>query len=63
MNEKFLFLTSTRFWVMVLGAVSVYLYTKGWIGDAEVKLLEILTAGFVGIKTVDKFGENIGKSE
>ena len=54
MNEKFEFLTSTRFWALVLGVLSVYLSSKGWIGEAERNLIASFMAGFIGIKTVDK---------
>lgn len=58
--EKLLFLTSVRFWVMVIGAVSLYLKTKGIIGDPETILIATIAAGFVAVKTVDRFGEQIG---
>jgi len=55
------FLKSNRFWVMIVGAVILYLETKGWIGEAERTLLVTMAGGFIGIKTVDRFSEQIGK--
>lgn len=59
MDEKFEFLKSTRFWAMAIGAVSVYLKSKGLIGDPEVQLLATLSAGFVAIRTVDRATEKL----
>lgn len=58
-SDKLLFLTSTRFWAMVVGAVSIYLKMKGIIGEAEMQLIATLTAGFIAIKTIDKTAEKI----
>lgn len=49
------FLKSTRFWSMVIGAFAVYLKMRGLIGDAEMQLIATIAAGFVVVKTVDKF--------
>lgn len=48
------FLKATRFWAMVIGAVAIYLEAKGLIGDPEMLLVATLTAGFIGIKTIDR---------
>jgi len=61
MTDKWLFLKSTRFWVMVAGAFVLYLNSKGYIGVHETKLLETVAALFVGIRTIDRLGEKIGK--
>lgn len=58
--NRFEFLKSTRFWALVVGALCLYLYTKGWIGQPEVVLIETILGGFVGIRTVDRFGEKSG---
>lgn len=55
--EKFEFLTSTRFWAIVLGAVSLYLKQKGIFGDAEMLLIATITAGFTIVRTVDRATE------
>ena len=57
MKEKFAFLTSTRFWALLVGAFSVYAQTKGWIGEAEMKLIGTLSVGFIGIRTIDRTAE------
>jgi hypothetical protein len=61
MPEKLTFLTSNRFIALVVGAVVIYLKTKGFIGESEMILIETILAGFIGIKTVDRFSEQIGK--
>jgi hypothetical protein len=64
MNPKFAFLTSTRFWAMIIAAVAIYLQTKGWIGDAEMMLIATIASGFTVIGTVDRLGDkNVEASE
>lgn len=58
--DKLEFLKSTRFWVMVAGAIAVYLSSKGIIGDNEMKLIATLSAGFIGVRTLDRAAEVIG---
>lgn len=53
-EPKFGFIYSTRFWVMIIGALAIYLQMKGLIGDAEMWLVGTISAGFVGIKTIDR---------
>ena len=57
MSEKFAFLTSNRFWALVIGAVALFLKQEGIIDEAVFSLIGTLTAGFIGIRTVDRFGE------
>jgi hypothetical protein len=54
MNDKFAFLTSNRFWALVIGAISIYLQSKGIIGEAEMILIATITSGFIVVKTVDR---------
>lgn len=61
MPEKLAFLTSNRFIALVVGAIVIYLKTKGFVGESEMMLIETILAGFIGIKTVDRFSEQIGK--
>lgn len=60
MNEKFAFLTSTRFWAMIIGAISIYLQTKGYIGEAEMALIATISGGFITIATIDRAAEKSG---
>lgn len=60
MENKFSFVYSTRFWALVVGAIVLYLQTKGIIGKEEVILLETILGGFVGIRTIDRFAEKNG---
>ena len=53
----FSFLKSTRFYALLIGAVSFYLKTKGVFGEAEMVLVSTIVAGFTVIKTVDRFGD------
>lgn len=58
--EKLEFLKSTRFWALVIGAVTLYLQSKGVIGEAELTLIGTIVSGFIGVRTIDRFGEKIG---
>jgi hypothetical protein len=58
--ENFEFLKASRFWAMVIGAVALYLQNKGVIGEAELTFIVTIISGFIGIRTVDRFGEKIG---
>jgi len=58
--EKLDFLKSTRFWALVIGAVTLYLQSKGFIGESELTLIGTIVAGFIGVRTIDRFGEKIG---
>ncbi len=53
-TSNFEFLKSNRFWAMVIGAVSIYLKAKGYIGEAEMTLIATLSAGFLVVRTVDR---------
>ncbi len=48
------FLYSNRFWALVIGAVSLYLKSKGYLGEAEMNLIATITGGFVLVRTVDR---------
>jgi hypothetical protein len=56
-NSKLDFLSSTRFWAMIIGALSIYLQAKGYIGEAEMQLIATITAGFTIVKTFDRASE------
>lgn len=51
------FLRAPRFYVMLVGALSVYLQMKGWIGEPETVLIATVSAIFITVKTVDRFGD------
>jgi hypothetical protein len=59
MNEKLEFLTSTRFWQIFIGALSVYLKAKGFIGEPEMLLIATIMGGAALVGTVDRFAEKI----
>ena len=63
MSEKFAFLTSTRFWAMIIGAVSLYLANKGIIGQAETTLIVTILGGFIGVKTLDRTVDTLSNAE
>ena len=42
---------------MIIGALSIYLKSKGWIGEAEMLLIATITAGFTLVRTVDRATE------
>ena len=54
------FAKSNRFWVMVIGAVSLYLKSKGIFGDQEMILVATIAAGFVTVRTADRISEKLG---
>lgn len=60
-ESQFAFLQSTRFWVMCIGAVSVYLQSKGWLGVEERNLIATLSTVFVTVRTLDRGAEKMGK--
>lgn len=55
--DTFAFLKATRFWALVLGAVSVYAKLKGWIGEPEMALIATITGGFTIVRTIDRATE------
>jgi len=55
------FLSSNRFWAMLVGAVALYLQQKGFIGEEEMVLIGTLSAGFIGIRTIDRTAELLKK--
>lgn len=55
--SRFQFLTSTRFWAIVLTAIAAYCRIKGYIGDAEVTLITTITGGFTIVRTVDRISD------
>lgn len=57
MNNKFDFLKSTRFWALVVGAVTIYAQTKGWIGEAEMMLIDTIMGGHILVRTIDRVGD------
>lgn len=58
-ESKLAFLSSTRFWAIVLGAVSIYAQSKGWIGDPEMMLIATVTGAFTLVRTADRFSEKM----
>lgn len=61
--DKFEFLTSNRFWALVIGAVSIYLKAKGWIGEPEMLLIATITGGFTIIRTADRATEVLSSTK
>lgn len=56
-KPQFAFLSSTRFWAIVIASVSVYAQTKGWIGDPEMVLIASISTAFTLVRTVDRIGD------
>ena len=50
----FRFLKSTRFWAMLLGVLSVYLESRGILGENERDLIASIAAIFIGINSFDR---------
>lgn len=53
------FLKSNRFWALVIGSL-VYVAEGNFTVDAWLKGLTVFVTGFIGIRTVDRFGEKVG---
>lgn len=56
-KNSFEFLTASRFWALVIGAVMFYLKTKGFIGEAEMVLANTILGGFIITRTIDRASE------
>ena len=61
--EKLEFLSAISFWVMVFNAVVYYATQKGWIGDAELKLVTAIAVPFIAIDQGRKAARDLGKTE
>lgn len=44
---------------MIIGALSIYLQSKGYIGEPEMKLIATISTVFITVRTVDRFGETM----
>ena len=53
------FIKSNRFWVLILGAMSVYLESKGLIGEAERNLIATISTIFITVATLDRGAEKM----
>jgi len=54
---NFPFLKSTRFWAVVIMALAIWGGSLGWLPADLVTFVEMVTAGHVGLRTVDRFSE------
>lgn len=61
MITDFSFLTSRRFWALVVVAILGVLDVEGIVSGEVAKALEIILYGFIGVRTIDRFGENVAK--
>lgn len=60
-EEWYAFLTSNRFWAMIIGALAIYGQQKGWLGEAEMQLVATLSGIFIGIRTIDRVSDRLSK--
>lgn len=60
MISKWEFITSPRFWALVLGAIAYWLVTDKVISAALGMAIETVAGGFIGIRTIDRFSEKLG---
>ena len=51
------FLKSSRFWCLVVGALTIYLKTKGYVGEPEMLLVNTILGGFIAIRSLDRVGD------
>lgn len=59
--EKLPFLGSTRFWALVIIGVATALQDAGAIGEGLMQSIMFVCGGHIGVRTVDRMGENLGK--
>lgn len=59
--ETFPFLKSTRFWAVVTIAASMWLVDLGWMPETPANFIYTIAGGHIGLRTIDKVSENIGK--
>jgi len=59
MKDKYKFLTAPRFWALIIGALSIYAQTKGWIGEAEMQLIATISGLFITVGTVDRISDKV----
>lgn len=59
--ESLQFLKSTRFWAMIFAAVVQYLQAENIVSPELATLLTTIFGGFVGVRTIDRFGEKVGE--
>ena len=59
---KWQFLTSTRFWSLVLIAAALWLKTDGYITAALADFISTVGGGFIVIRTTDRFSEKMNNS-
>lgn len=60
---KLAFLGSTRFWALVAFASLSGLLSVGIISPDVAQPLLTILAGFIGIRTIDRFGEKAGATD
>jgi hypothetical protein len=62
--DRLLFLKSVRFWKLVVLAVLLGLEQAGTVSSdlalALTRVVELILGGSIMIRTVDRFGENVG---
>lgn len=61
--NHFKFLLSTRFWAVVIIALSFQLSDMGLISDRLFEFLSMIAGGHIGIRTIDRFGEQTVESK
>jgi hypothetical protein len=57
------FLKSTRFWALVLIGLSIWFNQLGWIPAELQAFIYTVAGGHVGLRTIDRFSENINKKK
>lgn len=66
-ETKFAFLTSVRFWKLVIIGILEALMVVGVIGDETLqsitRIIELVLGSSVFIRTADRFGEKAGASD
>lgn len=61
--KAFPFLGSNRFWAAVLMGLAIWFGGYGWIPVELVDFVKLVTGAHIGIRTIDRFSENVGKKK
>ena len=56
-------LKSNRFWAMVLIALTIWFESYGWIPTELKAFILTVCGGHIGMRTIDRFSENVGKKK
>jgi hypothetical protein len=60
-TDKLAFLSSTRFWALLLMSAATVLSNEGYITQGVLEGLQLLLGGFITVRSVDRASEQFKK--